>query len=211
MPGGLWIRGADIIVAHGWESGSHVRGDVATMALLPRVVDAGSPVPVISAGSIVDGRGMAAAFVLGADGVWIGTRFLASEESTVDQSYKERLLQATETGTLFPRVFNGGWDATGRVLRNSTVEMWEAAGRPESGLRLGEGEVIAKGANGEPVERYSAIAPYTDVTGDLEGLSNWAGQGVGLVNRIQPATDIVKEIAEEAVQVMRKANGRIRE
>ena len=61
------------------------------------------------------------------------------------------------------------------------------------------------------MERYSAIAPYTDVTGDLEGLSNWAGQGVGLVNRIQPATDIVKEIAEEAVQVMRKANDRIRE
>ena len=115
--------GVDTIVAHGWESGSHVRGDVATMALLPRVVDAVSPVPVISAGSIVDGRGMAAAVVLGADGVWIGTRSLASEESTVDQSYKERLLQATETGTLFSRVFNGGWDATGRVLRNSTVEM----------------------------------------------------------------------------------------
>ena len=56
------------------------------------------------------------------------------------------------------------------------------------------------------MERYSAIAPYTDVTGDLEGLSNWTGQGVGLVNRIQPAADIVKKIAEEAVQVMRKAN-----
>ena len=104
MPGGLWIRGVDIIVAHGWESGSHVRGDVATTALLPKVVDAVSSVPVISAGSIVDGRGMAAAFVLGADGVWIGTRSLASEESTVDQSYKERLLQATETGTFFQGV-----------------------------------------------------------------------------------------------------------
>jgi len=72
----------------------------------------------------------------------------------------------------FSRVFNGGWDATGKVLRNSTVEMWQAAGRPKSGLRSGEGDVIAKGANGEPVERYSAIAPYTDVTGDLEGLPN---------------------------------------
>ena len=69
-------------------------------------------------------------------------------------------------------MFNGVWDATGRVLRNSTVEMWEAARRPESGLHSGEGEVIAKGANGEPVERYSAIAPYTEVTGDLEGLPN---------------------------------------
>ncbi len=61
------------------------------------------------------------------------------------------------------------------------------------------------------MERYSAIAPYTDVTGDLEGLSNWAGQGVGLVTRIQPAADIVKEIAEETVPVMRKANNLIRE
>ena len=69
-------------------------------------------------------------------------------------------------------MFNGGWGAPGRVPSNSTVEMWEASGRPESSLRSGEGEVIAKGANGEPVERYSAIAPYTDVTGDLEGLPN---------------------------------------
>ena len=154
---------------------------------------------------------MAAALMLGDDGVWIGTRFLASGEATVDQSHKERLLQAMETGTLFSRVFNGDWGATGRVLRNSTVEMWETAGRPESGLRSGEGEVIAEGANGEPVEPYSAIALYTDVTGNLEGLSNWAGQGVGLVNRIRPATDIEKEIAEEEAQVMRKANDLIRE
>ena len=149
--------------------------------------------------------------MLGADGVWIGTRFLASGEATVDQSHKERLLQATETGTLFSRVFNGGWGATGRVLRNSTVEMREAAGRPESGLLSGEGEVIAEGANGEPVERYSAISPYTDVPGDLEGLSNWSGLGVGLVNRIRPAADMEKEIPEEEVQVMRKANDLIRE
>ena len=86
--------------------------------------------------------------------------------------------------------------------------MRESAGRPESSLRSGEGEVITKGANGEPVERYSAIA---GVTGDLEGLPNWAGHGVGLVNRIQPPADIIKEIAEKAVQVMRKANDLIRE
>ena len=104
-------------------------------------------------------------------------------------------------------MFNGVWDATGRVLRNSTVEMRESAGRPESSLRSGEGEVITKGANGEPVERYSAIA---GVTGDLEkGCPT--GHGVGLVNRIQPPADIIKEIAEKAVQVMRKANDLIRE
>ena len=81
--------GVDIIEAQGWEAVGHVRGDVATMALLPTIVDAVSPVPVISAGSIVDGRGLAAALMLGASGVWIGTRFVASEEATVDPSYKD--------------------------------------------------------------------------------------------------------------------------
>ena len=78
--------GVDIIVAQGWEAGGHARGNVATMALLPMVVDAVAPVPVISAGSIADGRGMAAALMLGADGVWMGTRFVASEEADVDPS-----------------------------------------------------------------------------------------------------------------------------
>ena len=203
--------GVDIVVAQGWEAGGHVRGEVATMALLPRVVDAVSPAPVISAGGIADGRGMAAALMLGADGVWVGTRFIASEEARVDQSYKQRIIDATETDTLFSEVFAGGWDAAGRALRNSTIEIWEAAGRPEAGQRPGEGEVIAKGVDGEPVERYSAIAPYAGVTGDLEGLSNWAGPGVGLVNRIQPAAEIVREITEEAVQVLRKASSFIQE
>ena len=150
--------GVDIIVAQGWEAGSHVRGDVATMALLPTIVDAVSPVPVISAGSIVDGRGLAAALMLGASGVWIGTRFVASEEATVDPSYKDRIIKASETGTILSsKVFNGGWDAKGRALRNSTVEQWEASGSPEVGDRPGEGEVIAMGANDEPLDRYSAM------------------------------------------------------
>ncbi len=198
--------GVDIIVAQGWEAGGHVRSEVATMALLPRVVDAVSPVPVISAGSIADGRGMAAALMLGADGVWVGTRFVASEEASVDPSYKERIIRASETDTLFSKVFNGGWDATARALRNSTIEIWEAAGRPAVGQRPGEGEVIAKGADGEPVVRYSAIGPYTGVVGDLEGLSNWAGQGVGLVSRIQPAAAIVRELTEDAVKVLGRAS-----
>ncbi len=204
--------GVDIIVAQSWEAGGHVRGNVATMALLPRVVDAVAPVPVISAGSIADGRGMAAALMLGADGVWMGTRFVASEEATVDSSYKERIINASETDTLMSsKVFNKGWEVTARALRNSTIEKWEAAGSPEVGQRPGEGEVIAKGVDGEPVERYSSVAPYSGVTGDLEGLSNWAGQGVGLVTRVQPAADIVREITEEAIQVLKNASTLIRE
>ena len=149
--------------------------------------------------------------MLGADGMWIGTRFAASTESTIEQSYKERIIKASESDTLLSKVFNGGWDASGRALRNSTTKMWEAAGRPPAGQRPSEGEVIAHGADGEPVVRYSAIGPYSGVTGNLEGMSNWAGQSVGLVCRIQPAAEIVKEIVEGAVQVLRKAESLINE
>jgi len=201
--------GVDIIVAQGWEAGGHVRGEVATMALLPRVVDAVSPVPVVSAGSIADGRGIAAALMLGADGVWVGTRFAASEEADIALSYKLRILQATETDTHLSNLFNVGWDAPGRALRNSTIEKWEAAGRPAEGQRPDEDQVIAQGADGTPLVRYSSIGPYKGVTGDLEALSNWAGQGVGLVDRIQPAAEIVSWLAEDAISVLLKASSLI--
>ena len=198
--------GVDIIVAQGWEAGGHVSSNVATMALLPTVVDTVFPVPVISAGSISDGRGLAAALILGASGACIGTRFVASEEATVDLSYKDRIVKASETGTfLSSKVFNGGWNAQSRALRNSTVEKWEASDSPEIGNRPGEGDVIAICKNGEPVHRYSGIAPYSGVTGDLEALPNWAGQGVGLISRVMPAADIVKEITEDAVRVLKNA------
>jgi len=84
--------------------------------------------------------------------------------------------------------------------------MWEAEGRPGDGERPGEGDVIAQGTDGAHIARYASIGPYTSVTGDLEALSNWAGQGVGLVDRIQPAAEIVRELAEDAVRVLGKAD-----
>jgi NAD(P)H-dependent flavin oxidoreductase YrpB (nitropropane dioxygenase family) len=137
--------GVDVIVAQGWEAGGHVRGTVATMPLLPAVVDAVAPVPVIAAGGIADGRGLAAAPALGASGAWIGTRFLASNEVAIHPHYRERLLKATEEDTVYLEdLFDVGWPkAPHRVLRNATVAAWEAAGRPESGKRPGEGEVVA--------------------------------------------------------------------
>ena len=116
--------GVDVVVAQGWEAGGHVWGTVATMALVPAVVDAVAPVPVIAAGGIADGRGMAAALALGAAGVWIGTRFLASAETNFHARYRERLLAASETDTIYlESLFDGGpWnDAPARVLRNKTV------------------------------------------------------------------------------------------
>jgi nitronate monooxygenase len=93
--------GVDIVIAQGWEAGGHVRGMVATMPLVPAVVDAVSPTPVVAAGGIADGRGLAAALALGAAGAWIGTRFLASEEAAIHPRYRELVLQANENDTVY--------------------------------------------------------------------------------------------------------------
>jgi NAD(P)H-dependent flavin oxidoreductase YrpB (nitropropane dioxygenase family) len=192
--------GLDIVVAQGWEAGGHVRGTVATMALVPAVVDAVSPAPVVAAGGIADGRGLAAALALGAAGVWVGTRFLASREAAIHARYRERLLRASEDDTVFlDNLFDVRWpDAPHRVLRNKTVEAWEAAGRSPSGKRPGEGEVIATSQSIGPIVRYQSYTPGADADGDIDAMALWAGQSVGLVSKVQPAGDIVREIVEEA-------------
>ena len=92
--------GVDVVVAQGWEAGEHVRGAVATLPLIPAVVDVVGTTPVVAAGGIADGRGLAAMLALGAAGAWIGTRFLASQEATIHPRYRERLLSATEDDTV---------------------------------------------------------------------------------------------------------------
>ena len=198
--------GVDIVVAQGWEAGGHVRGTVATMPLIPTVVDAVSPAPVVAAGGIADGRGLAAALALGAGGAWIGTRFLASHEATIHPRYRDRLLQANENDTVFlENLFDIHWpNAPHRVLRNQTVEAWEAAGRPPSGNRPGEGEVIATARSNREIVRYQSCTPGTDAEGDIDALSLWAGQSVGLVSKLQSAGDIVREIADEAEVILRR-------
>jgi NAD(P)H-dependent flavin oxidoreductase YrpB (nitropropane dioxygenase family) len=198
--------GVDIIVAQGWEAGGHVRGSVATMALVPAVVDAVSPVPVVAAGGIADGRGLAAVMALGAAGAWIGTRFLASREADIHDRYRERLLQAGENDTVYvDNLFDIRWpNAPHRILKNKTVEAWEAAGRPPSGKRPGEGEVIATSRSIGPIMRYQSYTPAADAEGDIDALPLWAGQSVGLVCKVQPAGDIVREIADEAKSVFQR-------
>jgi len=198
--------GVDIVVAQGWEAGGHVRGMVATMPLIPAVVDAVSPVPVVAAGGIADGRGLAAALALGAAGAWIGTRFLASEEAAIHQRYRERLFQANETDTVYlENLFDVRWEnAPHRTLRNQTVETWEAAGRPSSGKRPGEGDVIATSRSAGPIVRYQSYTPGADAEGDIDALSLWAGQSVGLVAKLQPAADIVREISDQADSILRQ-------
>ena len=199
-------NGVDIVVAQGWEAGGHVWGTVATMALLPAVVDAVAPVPVVAAGGIADGRGFAAALALGASGVWIGTRFLASTEASIHPHYQERLIDASEGDTVYlENLFDITWpNAPHRVLRNKTVTEWEAAGRPDTGKRPGEGDIVANSKSLGQIVRYRPYTPAVDTEGDIESLSLWAGQGVGLVNKRQLAADIVREIDAEACAILKR-------
>jgi len=190
--------GVDIIVAQGIEAGGHVWGEVSTMALVPAVVDAVGRTPVIAAGGIADGRGLAAVLALGASAGWMGTRFVASEEAGAHPEYLARILKARETDTLHSSLFDGGWpDAPHRTLRNETTSAWLAAGRPPRGARPGEGDVLATLAGGE-VKRYDSSSAKADLEGRIGELSLWAGQGVGLVHDVLPAAEIVRRTIEEA-------------
>ena len=188
--------GVDVIVAQGWEAGGHVRGQIATLPLVPAVVDAVTPVPVIAAGGIGDARGVAAVLALGAQAAWLGTRFLLAQEMPIHEHYCQRLIGASETDAeWYANLYEVGWpDSPHRALRNSTSEAWEAAGRPPPGSRPGEGDVIAHFASGESIVRYEPAPPMEGTTGDIEALSLWAGQSVGLANQRQPAADIVAEL-----------------
>ena len=188
--------GADVIVAQGWEAGGHVWGKVATLPLVPAVVDAVAPVPVIAAGGIGDARGVAAVLALGAQAAWLGTRFLLAEEMPIHEDYRRRLIAAAETDPQwYANLYDVGWpDSPHRALRNSTARAWEAAGRPPDSQRPGAGEVIAHFASGEGIVRYEPAPPMVGTTGDIEALSMWAGQSVALARKPQSAADIVTEL-----------------
>jgi len=200
-------NGADVIVAQGWEAGGHVRGEVATLPLVPAVVDAVAPKPVVAAGGIADGRGLAASLALGAEAAWIGTRFLASDEAAIHPTYQRRLLEAGEADTVYTTLFDVGWpDAPHRVLRNKTVNTWEAAGRPKSGERPGEGVTVARSPAVGDIVNYRSSTPSADTEGDIEALSMWAGQSVGLVRRSEPAGQILRGIVAQAEAVLKGLN-----
>ncbi len=195
--------GADIIVAQGWEAGGHVWGNVATMALIPAVVDA-VDVPVVAAGGIADGRGLAAVLMLGASAAWIGTRFLASEEVAIHETYQQGILNASESQTEWHNdLYYVKWpNAPHRTLSNSTAQKWKSAGHPLTSERPNAGEIIGHKPDGEPVLRYQSYTPSSGTTGDVEAMSLWAGQGVGLARKIMPAADIVNEIYSDAKKVI---------
>ena len=188
--------GVDVIVAQGWEAGGHVWGKVATLPLVPAVVDAVTPVPVIAAGGIGDARGVAAVLALGAHAAWLGTRFLLADEMPIHEDYRRLLIAAAETDPeWYANLYDVGWpDSPHRALRNSTARAWEAVGRPPDRQRPGNGDVIAHFASGEAIVRYEPAPPMAGTTGDIEALSMWAGQSVALARQTQSAAEIVTEL-----------------
>lgn len=189
--------GVDVVVAQGWEAGGHVQSEVATLPLVPRVVDAVPETPVIAAGGIGDGRGIAAVLALGAAGAWLGTRFVGSQEARVHNRYRERVLDAEETDTAYSTLFDHGWpDVPHRVLEHGTVERWRAAGKPETD-RPGEGDRVATAPTGEPIERYADSLALPETSGTIEDLPLYAGQSAGLIDTPSSASAVLEQLASE--------------
>jgi NAD(P)H-dependent flavin oxidoreductase YrpB (nitropropane dioxygenase family) len=184
--------GADVIVAQGTEGGGHV-GVMGTMPLVPMVVSAVAPIPVLAAGGVADGRGLAAALALGADGVLLGTRFLASDEAPIAKGFKQAILESDGHDTLvtdIPDVAHGQvWPgAYVRVRRNRFIEEW--IGR-DNELRRHRVEVSAR-------LREAAKA------GDPDRGAIMIGQTAGLIDRVEPAADLVREISRDAETILRE-------
>lgn len=201
--------GVDFLVTQGWEAGGHVQSDVATLPLVPQVVDV-VDVPVVAAGGIADGRGVAAVLALGAAGAWLGTRFVATEEARTHPDYRRAVTEASAHDTIATRLFDLGWpDATHRVLQNSTLAAWEEAGRPAPGSRPGEGESVAELPDGTALPRYSTAMPMAEMTGDLEAMARYAGQSAGLTDDVRAAGEVVEELVDEATAAVDTTTDRL--
>jgi enoyl-[acyl-carrier protein] reductase II len=176
--------GADAIIAEGTESGGHV-GELTTMVLVPQVVDAVS-IPVIAAGGIADGRGIAAAFMLGAQGVQVGTRFLTTYECTVHQNYKEKILKAKDIDTVVTGRSTGH---PVRILRNQLSRKFQ--------------ELEKENASLEAIEELGRGAlPRAAKEGDVENGSVMSGQIAALVNKEESCKDMIKEMFDEAERLL---------
>jgi nitronate monooxygenase len=198
--------GVDFVVAQGREAGGHLVGEAPLMALLPAVVDAAAGVPVVAAVGLADGRGLAAALVLGACGVWMGTRFVTSAESGNHSGYKQKIVEAGFADLAETTLFDGGWpESPHRVLRNSTFACWKEAGCPAPGSRPGEGEQIDTFPEGTPMLRYNMSTPWQSMDGDWEAGPHYAGTSAALVRAIEPVADILMRTETEAEKALRQA------
>ena len=181
--------GLDIIVAQGHDGGGH-NSPIGTMALIPQVVDAVGDTPVLGAGGIVDGRGIAAAMMLGAEGVWIGSAFLASEEANIFDFQKEAIVEATEEGTSVSRTVTG---KPARIIKSKWTEHWvreEVDPLPMPFQGQISGPVMA--------------AANRDGRGDIN--PGFAGQGIGMIKAVRPAKDIFDELVYGSEQALARTS-----
>jgi enoyl-[acyl-carrier protein] reductase II len=177
--------GVDIIVAQGHEAGGHT-GRIGALALIPQVVEAVAPRPVVAAGGFVDGRGLVAALALGACGVLMGTRFIATDEAFAHVNYKQALVNATDNATVVTRAYTG---KTARALRNAYTDEWE---RRQDEIKPFPLQFAVAGEN-----LVSAI-----MDGEMERGCAFAGQCSGLIHEIVPAGRLVRQIVDEAERLL---------
>ena len=192
--------GANYLVAQGSEAGGHVQSSTSIDQLLPQVLKEAGPVHVLVAGGVSTGGTLRARLQAGASGAVLGTRLMATQESSAHPDYKKALVQAQAADAALSVCFQDGWPgATHRTLRNGTLERWEAAGCPPPGKRPGEGDVVASRANGTKVLRYSIATPSRGLEGTVTDLAMYAGQGVGDIHDIPSAQDLLARIWSECI------------
>lgn len=181
--------GADAVIAEGMESGGHI-GKLTTMALVPQVVDA-VKIPVIAAGGIGDGRGLAAAFMLGAQGVQMGTRFLVAKESKIHPNYKKAVLRAKDASTMVTGEYAGH---PSRVLKNKMAKDY---------IKLEKEEALLPEPDFAKLEEMgSGSLRRAVIDGDQDTGSFMAGEISGMVHEEQPAAEILAEVAEQAEKLL---------
>src|SRR5689334_13753410 len=188
--------GCDFIIAQGIQAGGHVRGTLGVLTLLNQVLEAVN-VPVLAAGGIGTARALAAVLAAGADGVRIGTRFVAAKETNAHPEYVKAVIAASAQDTVYSDAYSVGWAAPGRVLRSSI----EAANALKDGI-VGEGLQY----NGEhfPVPRFSPLMVTAQTTGEIKAMPFWAGESVDGVKGVQSAAEIIHELADGAEQLLRR-------
>jgi enoyl-[acyl-carrier protein] reductase II len=185
-------NGVDVIIAQGHEGGGHT-GRVGGMVLTPAVVDAVAPRLVVAAGGVADGRGLVAALALGAAGVWMGTRFIATVEAHGHDNYKRKIAAIDEEGTVVTRAVSG---KPNRQIRNNFTREWESR----------QAEIEPFPLQYERVGKPASIRAREQ--GDVENGSAAAGQSAGLVHDVRPAADIVAAIVEEASTILERLGRR---
>jgi enoyl-[acyl-carrier protein] reductase II len=186
--------GCDVVVAQGTEAGGHT-GTVATMPLVPLIVDAmNGEIPVVAAGGLFDGRGLAASLALGADGVWIGTRFIATPEARVIPGFRESIIAAKEDGTIISRAFSG---KTMRVIKNDTTERYES---DPSLLKKFPDQLFV--SHKEGTFHLGGDENTVGVDPRREGYP--AGQAVGAISELIPAGEIVRSMVRDASAILEK-------